>query len=219
MNMKFGFSGKVVAAAMAVALGAAGVLTVSAGASLAATVNATVDFNTGTITGGAIKTYIEDGYRFYDARIVGGPCEIPGSDKCAALNPHEVTVLTRVDGAAFDLTSIWFFLNGVASKGTNALAIFDTNNILHRFDLTQPTYTHNTGYTIGLDFAGVTSITFDSGGVCIQTNPKKECKNEGNARFDTLKLSYTPQVPVPAAGLMLVAAIGAIGALRRRKSA
>ena len=217
MNTKFGFSGKVVAAAMAVALGAAGVLTVSAGASLAATVNATVDFNDGTITGGAIKTYIEDGYQFYDARIVGGPCEIPGSDKCAALNPHEVTVLTRVDGAAFDLTSIWFFLNGKVKEGTNALAIFDTNNILHRFDLTQPTYTHNTGYTIGLDFAGVTSITFESGGICVPSKKTGKCVDKGNARFDTAQLTTTT-VPVPAAGLMLVAAIGAIGALRRRKS-
>ena len=218
MNMKFGFSGKVVAAAMAVALGAAGVLTVSAGASLAATVNATVDFNDGTITSGAIKTYTEDGYQFYDARIVGGPCEVPGSDKCAALNPHEVTVLTRVDGAAFDFTSIWFYLNGKVGDGTNALAIFDTNNILHRYDLTQPTYDHNTGYTVGLDFAGVTSITFESGGICIPKPRQDTCENKGNARFDTAQLTTTT-VPVPAAGLMLVAAIGAIGAMRRRKSA
>ena len=218
MNMKFGFSGKVVATAMAVALGAAGVLTVSAGASLAATVNATVDFNDGTITGGAIKTYIEDGFKFYDARIVGGPCEVPGSDKCAALNPHEVTVLTRVDGGAFDLSSIWFYLNGKVGDGTNALAIFDTNNILHRFDLTQPTYTHNTGYTVGLNFAGVTSITFESGGVCVPDKKSGKCVDKGNARFDTLKLSYVPTVPVPAAGLMLISAIGAIGAMRRRKS-
>ena len=71
MKVKFGFAESAVAAIFAVAFGAAGV-------SSAATVNATVDFNDGVTSGGSIKTYVEDGFQFYDARIVGGPCEFGG---------------------------------------------------------------------------------------------------------------------------------------------
>lgn len=198
--------GKTMAGWAFVALLATGV----GGVADAATVNATIDFVGGTSTGGAIKTYTEDGYQFYDSRIVGGPCQFAGADKCAALNPHEVTVLTRVDGGAFDLTSIWFYLNGKVKDGSNGLSIFDTNNVAHLFDFIQPTYLHNIGYTAALDFIGVTSITFDSFGT----------SDKGNARFDTLAVSYTvpATVPVPAAGFLLVGALGALGALRRRNA-
>ena len=181
---------------------------------------ATINFTDGTTTGGSVKTYTEGGFQFYDARIVGGPCEVAGADKCAALNPHEVTVLTRVGGGVFDFTSIWFYLNGKASDGTNALAIFDTNNTAHRYDLTQPAYTHNTGYTVALDFTNVTSITFDSGGVCIPKGKKaNDCKDQGNARFDTAVLSYdVAEVPLPAGGILLAGALAGLGALRRRKA-
>jgi hypothetical protein len=174
------------------------VLGASALATTAATVNATVDFNGGTTTGGATKTYTEDGFQFYSARIVGGPCQFAGADKCAALNPNETTVLTKVGGGSFDFTSVWFYLNGKVSDGLNGLRIFDTNNTSHIFDFTQPTYSHNTGYTAALDFAGVTSITFASSG------------DKGNARFDTGKLGFTSTVPVPAAGVMLVSGLGAL---------
>ena len=212
MKVKFGFAESAVAAIFAVALGAAGV-------SSAATVNATVDFNDGVTSGGSIKTYVEDGFQFYDARIVGGPCEFGGADKCAALNPHEVTVLTKVGGGAFDFSSIWFYLNGKVSDGTNALAIYETTNTLNRYDFTQPAYSHNTGYTALLNFTNVTSITFVSGGTCIPNKPGGKCTDKGNARFDTAMLSYdTPRVPLPAGGLLLVSGLGALAAMRRRKS-
>jgi hypothetical protein len=190
------------------------------GGASAATVNEVVDFNDGTSSGGAIKTYVEDGFSFYDARIVGGPCEFPGADKCAALNKHEATVLTR-GGLAFDLTSIWFYLNGKAEDLTNSLVIFETLNPLNRIELTQADYAHNTGHTVALNFLGVTSITFESGGLDLFDDKGKLDKDQGNARFDTLALSYDdmPPVPLPAAGWMLIAGIGGLAALRRRKRA
>jgi len=187
----------------------------------AVTVNDTIDFNDGTLTGSNIKTYTEDDYQFYDARIVGGPCEVSGADKCAALNKHEKTVLTRKDGGAFDLTSLWFYLNGKAEDLTNALAVFDTNNQSHRFDLTQAVYEHNVGHTVALDFFGVTSITFSSGGTLNCTDKKgkvEPCKDQGNARFDTAKLSHPAPVPLPASGLLLVGAIAGVASLRKRRS-
>ena len=65
-----------------------------------------------------------------------------------------------MDGAAFDLTSIWFYLDGKAADLTNAFQVFDTNNTSHSFDFTQATFAANTGFTAILDFTGVTSITF-----------------------------------------------------------
>ena len=183
---------------------ASAMLACLSGASMAATVNDLVDFNGGTSTGGSVKTYTEDGFRFFDSRIVGGPCAEPGADKCAALNPHEVTVLTFGQGDAFDLTSVWFTLLGKSKDGSNSLSIYDTLDPTHRFDFTQPTYAHNEEYNVGLDFFGVTSITFESTGT----------SDKGNARFD-----FVSTVPVPAGGLLLLAALGGLAALRRRKSA
>jgi len=91
----------------------------------------------------------------------------------------------------------------------NALSIFDTLNPNHRFDFTQPDFAHNQAYTEGLDFFGVTSITFESGGT----------GNKGNARFDFVAGTPVSPIPLPAGGLLLVAALGGIAALRRRKVA
>ncbi len=208
------FEGKIAGWALAAVL-ATGLL----GAANAATVNSVIDFTSGTIenVGGGVKNYHEDGYLFSDARIVGGPCEFTGADKCAALNKHEVTVLTREDGLAFDLTSIWFYLNGKAEDMSNALAIYDTNNTSNRIDLTQAGYTHNVGHTVALNFLNVFSITFASGGDILNCG-KKQCNDQGNARFDTAELSHTTgEVPLPAGGLLLVSGLGALAAVRRKR--
>ena len=182
---------------------ASAMLACMSGAAMAATVNDLVDFNGGDSTGGSVKTYTEAGFSFYDSRIVGGPCAETGADKCAALNPHEVTVLTYGDGETFDLTSVWFTLLGKSKDGSNALSIYDTLDPTHRYDFTQPDYAHNEDYIVGLDFFGVTSITFESAGT----------SNKGNARFD-----FVSAVPVPAGGLLLLAALGGLAGLRRRKT-
>lgn len=158
---------------------------------------ATVSFDGGP--NGPQTPYIEAGYSFDYARIVGGPCD---AGDCAALNQGETSVLTQVGGGTFDFTSIWFYLNG--KGGGNLLSIFDTNDTTHRYDLTQADYNTNTGYDIGLDFLNVASITFLSGG------------DKGNARFDSLGLTPSA-VPLPAGGLLLMGALAGLAALRRRK--
>ena len=158
----------------------------------------TVSFDGGP--NGPRTPYVENGYSFDYARIVGGPCDV---GDCAALNQGETSVLTQVGGGSFDFTSVWFYLNG--KGGGNLLSIFDTNDATHRYDLTQASYATNVGYDIALDFLGVTSISFLSG------------SNKGNARFDSLGLSPSA-VPVPAGGLLLFGAIAGLAALRRRKA-
>ena len=177
---------------------------------MAVTVNDVVDFNGGTTSGGQIKTYQEDGFSFFDARIVGGPCAEDGADKCAALNPNEMTVLTFGDGDAFDLTSVWFTLLGKGPNEGNSLSIYETLDPTNRVDLTQADFDHNQEYIVGLDFFGVTSITFESTGT----------DDKGNVRFDFVADTVTPSpIPLPAGGLLLLAALGGLAGLRRRKTA
>ena len=61
--------------------------------------------------------------------------------------------------------------------------------------------------TVAADFTGIYSLEFDNTG-------------NGNIRVDDLGLTYDDPmapVPVPAAGLMLLTALGGAAALRRRK--
>lgn len=184
----------------------------------AATVTATIDFTSGSVVnaGGGVKNYIEDDFVFYDARIVGGPCADTGADKCAALNKNEVTRLEQKDGLAFDLSSIWFYLNGKAEDTTNALRIYDALNPSNVVLLNQATYAHNTGYDVPLGFVDVTALIFESGGSLFGKS-----KDQGNARFDSLKLSYRvpdqpPTVPLPASFPLLLGAVGAFFVKRRK---
>ena len=181
-------------------LAAAAVLAVAAGGAQAAVVN----FSDGVYKTTA-NTYIEDGFLFEGIRIVSGNCfadPLTDPEKCAAENKSELIRMTAVDGGAFDLTSIWFQILGNANA-SNAFKIYDAiNKVTALFG--QPTYVKNTGYTVLLtQFMGVTELFFSSS------------PNQGNLRIDNV--NATP-VPVPAAGLLLLGALGGLAALRRRRT-
>jgi hypothetical protein len=148
-------------------------------------------------------------YQFDVARIVSGPC---GANKpCLAFNKHETTTMTRLDGGKFTLRSIWFYLNGKASKqdGLNDLVVTSAGPAAS-IRLGQPNfgeYDHNKGYTVLFRdlFEDVTSITFSS------------YLGQGNARVDDIVVDASiPAVPLPAGAGLLAAALASFGLLRRK---
>jgi hypothetical protein len=171
-------------------------------------------------------------YQFDYARIVNGNCNIK---PYLALNPTETSVLTRVDGGTFTLSSIWFQLLGKAGgdddekekkekkekkdksavaveKELNGLLITSTGpagSIRLGQDPADGGYDHNKPYTylFGDLFKNVTSIIFTS-------------YDGGNVRIDDLVVTSPPPaaVPLPAAGGLLLAAMAGMGMLRRRRS-
>ena len=146
-------------------------------------------------------SYTEDAaLMFDDVRIVSGQCGL--AQRCGALNKNEESVLTSVvSGAAFSLSSIFVKLQGnnsvlklVTSLGNYLISANGTYNLA----------------SLGL-FDDVTSVTFS---FASQSNG-----NGGNVRFDDIGYSVPATVPVPAAGFLLLGAIGALGLAKRRKAA
>jgi hypothetical protein len=178
-----------------VALSGAAMLVATAAASTATA--ATIDFGTQS---GDMASYTEDGFDFAPARLVSGNCV---DEACLALNTNETTTLT-FGGSPFTFESFSFNLLGRPSEltvtGSNgATAVFTTGE--YGFN------TYNTA-TLGTQFEDVTSLIFAATGT-------------GNVRIDNVVLSSVDvaPVPLPAAGLMLLAGIGALAAVRRRQGA
>lgn len=175
---------------------------------------ATVDFTDAQPQGGG--AYSEDGLAFNNIRIVNGNCDAISGKGCGAFNNNETSVLTKVGGGEFSLTSFWYQLLGRGTGGgkkfvSNTFTV--TSNTGGVLSFMADLVGHNDGghvvdLTLLALFQNVTSLTFSS-------------SSGGNVRLDDLAIYSPPPapVPVPAAGLMLLAGIGGLAALRRRKSA
>lgn len=135
-------------------------------------------------------------YQFDVDRTVNGNC---ASGSCLGLNTNEVSILSRVDGGTFSLTSLWFKLLGQTSD----LLITATTSGAS-INYTQPV---QTGTTVNFGiFTNVTSIIFSNIG-------------KGNIRIDDINLTETvAPVPLPAGAGLLMAALGGLAMVRRRRA-
>lgn len=177
-----------------------------AGASSAAT----IDFDNG-IDGGTV--YTQNMFQFTE--IGGGNISTPSNcgSKCLLLqnaNSGKIYELTHVDGFAFDLLSFSFNGTDVGGNPKNFVpsdALFVSETTMGGTLFTD-TVNGNTMTDTGplANFMGVTALYFFSAG-------------NGSARVDDLELvlSSVSEVPLPATALMLLAGLGAFGAVKRRK--
>ena len=174
--------------------------------------SATIDFTTDNSQGGGY--YTEDGLQFDDIRIVAGNCDSLSGPRCGAYNNNETSVLTKVGGGTFSLTSFWYELLGRGSGGGKnfiANTFYVASNLGGYLSFASNIVGNNDGgHVVDLStlalFQNVTSLTFSTNG-------------GGNVRVDDFGIVEPSPVPVPAAGLMLLAGIAGLASLRKRKAA
>jgi hypothetical protein len=163
-------------------------------ATSASAATVTVDFDSGLLSGGI---YTEDGFTFTSDSSGGAglanncPTGSPNSS-CLQFNNNEIITVTY-SGGAFDVDG--FLFNAPGNGGdliAGGMTITETQN---GNAMTAQTYTN--------EFDGVFSFTFQNAA-------------NGTGRVDNIVFTVA-DVPVPAAGLLLLSGLGAI-ALRRRKS-
>lgn len=171
---------------------------------------ATVDFTNAQPQGGG--AYSEDGLSFNNIRIVNGNCNASSGAGCGAFNDNEFSVLTKVGGGEFTITSFWYQLLGRGVGGrfpvTNTFTV--SSNLGGVLSFAANIVGHNDGgHVVDLSFLtlfqNVTSLTFRT-------------YRGGNVRLDDLAMAEPSPVPLPAAGLMLLAGLGGLASLRKRKA-
>lgn len=160
----------------------------------------------GTHTG-----YVEDGFTFDKVRVVRAHCDT-GSKPCGSENQFAESTLRRVGGGQFDLAGMWISLvtgrpitlvtdHGSTSYGIGSAAGGQTIQI-------------NTGYV--LDFSGnsafrnisflkIVDSTLGTSGTGVF---------KGNLRFNDIDVA---PVPLPAAGILMLAGLGGLAMVRRRR--
>ncbi len=154
-----------------------------------------------TFGGPDVDPYIESGFSVDVARIVNGNCNVA---PCLALNTNETSVLTRVGGGVFDLTSFWFQILG--QPATLTVQAYNGATLVDQVDLLESVYPHNNGGQVfSYLFSNVTSISFHDSG-------------RGNIRIDDANVNVSA-VPIPAALPLLATGLAALGFAGRRRKA
>lgn len=195
---------------------------------------ATITFDDvdGVYTNGQNTSYISQGFLFTPARDLG-------DTKCATgrclqeLNGQGVnliTTMTRLDNAEFDLGGFFFSLVGNGTDANNNITVTGFAGLVSR----SLTFTINTLQTLNnpnasVAFAECVGNEVDDGFI------RKNCGYtvSFNGFFDDVdKVVWTAgvsaetrlddivvgEVPLPAAGWLLIAGLGGLAAMRRRKT-
>lgn len=173
-------------------LAAASAVVLSASMASAATID--IDFDSGVLPP---LLLVED-----SPGVIPGNCDGSASGPdCLGVNKNGAASISIAAPLTFSISSFWFKLLGedddlIVTTNKGSITLFES------------IYGHNLNGDV-LDVSSVAlfqDITFMS-----------FLTTEGNARVDDVKGSYTPPVPLPAAGWMLLAGIGGLTAMRRRK--
>ena len=239
------------------ALAAAVVIVAAAGTAGAVTIN--FDGGGGVSTDGSLNglystgkpptTYTAGDYFFTpakdsnDTKCASGRCLIEENGHGINL----ITVMTRLDKAAFDLKGFYFALLGNGTDKDNNITVTGVNGAVTK----TLSFAINTLFTANSPFA---TVAFDQcvGGGTDDGHIRKQCgyKVSFGDFFDNMKsITWTAgvsaqtrldcvvagaagttgkagscyaaaaAVPLPAAGFLLVGALGALAALRRRRRA
>jgi hypothetical protein len=157
---------------------------------------------------GNYNPYVEDGFSFDHASLdnSGGNCPF-SNPACMKLNSgrgggFSQTIMTRVGGGVFDLMGFSFEFSGNANVNTlivSALGYGDLTLTVGVGGILK-----NTSYSMmNLLFADVEAVTFRS-------------TSGGTVRIDNISVAIAA-VPIPAAGFLLLAGLGGLAAMRRRK--
>ena len=215
----------------------AGVAAVAfAGSASAATVE--IDFGSGELTGGGpTSTYTEDGFQFVPASIdnAGGDSGVSGQD-CPKLddssgNPclkvtgggngnsaFSSTTLSAVDESIFTLTDFLFEFSGSPNNG--GFTVFSSSNEQGEFIALNDADTDGLVKNVTYRFSEVFTIPDDQNIVDLFTNVTFvtfATTDGGTLRIDDIELQHMTPVPLPASGLLLLGAVGAL-AMRCRKT-
>lgn len=175
---------------------------------------AVIDFDNATL--GTHTNYVEDGFSFDKVRVVRAYCQ--GTPKnCGSENQFIDSTLARVGGGLFDLTSMWISLvaqtpitlvtdRGSASFGVGSVFGNQTIEINkgHVLDFSA------SGIFDNIRFLKIVDATLGTPGTGVF---------KGNLRFDDITLAEVAPVPLPAAGILLLAGLGGLAMVRRRRQA
>ena len=161
----------------------------------ASTVDILVDFDSGALVG---NTYVEDGFTFTTTRNGGVSLSSDCGSKCLQLNNDEIVTVTYKNGA-FDL--LGFSFRGPGGGGD----MFISSNVGGSQQTITESLNGNDLQPISLNvFGGILSFNWQNA-------------RNGSGRVDDIRFTVPAPVPLPAAGLMLLAGIGGLAAMARRR--
>lgn len=177
---------------------------------------AVIDFTAASL--GTHTGYVEDGFAFDKVRVVSASCASKAKQNCGAENAFRDTTMTRVGGGNFNLNSLWFSIVSPASPlklvSDKGSVTFGIGDILGSLSIEMAK-----GYVTDLSensaFKNISFLKI----VDLSLGETGTGHFKGNLRFDDLDVTEVAPVPLPAAGVLMLAGLGGFAMVRRRKQA